>query len=293
MTGIVILNYNHFNDVAALVRRIEPFSAVDRIVVVDNASTDGSGAGLLSLQSPKTAVLMEKQNGGYAKGNNAGLRYLAREAECDMLFVANPDVIFTNEAVEQVVAALKAHPEYGAMAPQMLTCDGEIVPMRGTHHITYGETLLSALISESLVQSRYLEYHPLNTKGILDQRMVWGCFFALSREAAEKCGYLDEHTFLYREEEILGRRLMNAGYRLGFLGNCSFVHNHVYCAETTAFKMRSLKICQASELYFWKTYEGLGPIRFGLLWLMQRVSRPLHRLKFTFSASLKQKGAAV
>ena len=93
--GIVILNYKDFHTVIKLINLIKNYNALDKIVVVDNLSPDDSFDKLKSLKSDKVDVIQSKRNGGYSYGNNFGAFYLIEQYRIDILFIANPDVIFT------------------------------------------------------------------------------------------------------------------------------------------------------------------------------------------------------
>ena len=85
-TGIVVLNYNDAIETVKFVNDINSYNIVDKIVVVDNGSTDNSLVELKKLVNVKLIVL--RDNRGYAAGNNAGLKYLY-EQNYDNYIIAN------------------------------------------------------------------------------------------------------------------------------------------------------------------------------------------------------------
>ena len=74
--GIVILNYNDWENSSRLVEELETFPLFSYIVIVDNASTDDSLSHLSALQNERVKLLCAKENQGYGAGNNLGLRFL-------------------------------------------------------------------------------------------------------------------------------------------------------------------------------------------------------------------------
>lgn len=127
-TGLVVLNYNDAERTIKLVRRAAEMPVLDAICVTDNASTDDSVPAIRQAFSgvEQVFLLESPSNGGYAAGNNLGLRYLAEEQNCDILLIANPDVIFTKESIDEICHAFERYPEYGALGPVMRNADGTI-----------------------------------------------------------------------------------------------------------------------------------------------------------------------
>ena len=112
----VILNYNDAGTVENLVRRIKDYRCVDRIVVVDNASTDDSWQRLQELAASagnKVTVIHAEKNGGYGAGNNLGIRYAVERNKATHVLIANPDVFFTESCVLRLARIFQKHPEAG------------------------------------------------------------------------------------------------------------------------------------------------------------------------------------
>ena len=79
--GLIVLNYNDFNTTEKLLNAIKNYDALDKIVVVDNKSPDGSFEKLLKFQSDKISVIQSPKNGGYSYGNNFGTKYLLSNSQ--------------------------------------------------------------------------------------------------------------------------------------------------------------------------------------------------------------------
>ena len=108
-TAAVVVNYNDSETTLAQIRRIRDYAALDRIIVVDNASTDRSLAALRAVAGGKVTVLAAKRNGGYGAGNNLGIRYAAARGFTYAL-IANPDAEFTEDCLRGLVSALEKNP---------------------------------------------------------------------------------------------------------------------------------------------------------------------------------------
>ena len=91
--GIVILNYNDAGTVLKLHEKIKDYRVIRHIIIVDNFSTDNSYDVLRSLEKGKTVVLRSNKNGGYAYGNNIGVKWLINNTDTDIICIANPDIV--------------------------------------------------------------------------------------------------------------------------------------------------------------------------------------------------------
>ena len=109
--GIVILNYNTPSLTYDIVKKCVNYSAINEIVVVDNYSSDDCKNKLLmslsKLDSHKLNIILNKNNSGYAVGNNIGLKKLS-ELGCDICIVSNPDVSFSNDLIQKEIKYLWA-----------------------------------------------------------------------------------------------------------------------------------------------------------------------------------------
>ena len=108
-TACVILNYNSASETGKLVNAIQNYKNIDYIVVVDNNSTDKSSKLLASTNrwNDKVYFLQSETNLGYAGGNNYGANFAVNELDADYVIIANPDVMFGNEYVVDVLRIMK------------------------------------------------------------------------------------------------------------------------------------------------------------------------------------------
>lgn len=112
----VVLNWCNEPDTVACVQSLlAQRPAVPGILIVDNASPDGSGD-RLAARFPELSFLQTGTNGGYSAGNNAGIAWaLARGAR--WVLVLNNDTVCEPTMVANLLAAAGRHPDAGALAP--------------------------------------------------------------------------------------------------------------------------------------------------------------------------------
>ena len=105
-TGIVILNYNDFETTKEILDRIKEFNILDKVILVDNNSTDDSYNKLKKYESNKIVVINSGVNKGYSYGNNIGVKALINE-NIDNIIISNPDIIFQEEDIIKLINRLE------------------------------------------------------------------------------------------------------------------------------------------------------------------------------------------
>jgi len=97
-----------------------------------------------------------------------------------------------------------------------------------------------------------------------------GSFFVIKMEPFKQIGYFDENTFLYYEEVILAKKLMNAGYKQAVDFESFFIHNHEERNRPTiSYRIRHSKYLLLSRVYYNLTYnKPFGPFVAVLLYIL-------------------------
>jgi GT2 family glycosyltransferase len=183
------------------------------VLVIDNASTDNTAA-LVRAIFPNAEILRLEENLGYAGGNNAAMRYaLAQGAEA--LLLLNNDTRLAADALEQLMAALDAHPQAAAVGPMVYTWDSwEIISSAGGtidwHHAD-AVNLGAGVRDQGQFGARAVDC--LN-----------GCALLVRAAAAAQVGLLDERYFMYWEETDWCARMAHAGWTLWFEPSARIQH---------------------------------------------------------------------
>lgn len=188
--------------------------------VVDNASTDGSAA--LVRDAHPWAHLLEGANVGFGSAVNR----VAQRTSTPWLAAANADVELTEGALAALVAAGRAHPEAGAVAPRLVGADGEV-----QHSVHPFPTLpLTLAFNLGLAQAIPALGDRLTIEGRWDPtraRMVdWalGAFLLVHREAWAQVQGFDERQWMYAEDLDLAWRLREAGWRTWYEPSAAVRH---------------------------------------------------------------------
>ena len=175
MIGCVVLNYNDAVTTIDFVERVKIMDSIDLIVVIDNCSTDDSYIQLKMLESNKVHVIKSEKNGGYGYGNNVGIDYL--KDKVDYIMIANPDVIFEEHVVSNLVSSFDK--DTAIVAPLTLQPDGKRqqpeawkVPTVRDYFL-FSSKILNKKLRPMWYPKEYLSH------GIVEVDCVQGCFFMI------------------------------------------------------------------------------------------------------------------
>lgn len=218
---LVVLNYNDARTTTKYIKHIKRFSAIQKIIVVDNCSSDNSYAQLLPLVSDKIDVIKSKKNGGYAYGNNYGIRYAIEKYNPKICFVSNPDVLFDNITIIKMQNYLEKNNDVAIVAPV----------------VNQGYNVWNLPQFMGVIESLFLLWHNIHKLLIKEKILhssdeavkvgsVEGSFFAISTMAYKLIDGFDERTFLYYEENIIAKKINNHGLDIIALKNCRYDHFH-------------------------------------------------------------------
>lgn len=256
MLCVVVLNYNDVDTTCNFVQQIVSYDEIDKIIIVDNASTDNSYHGLKMLESVKVDVLKTDKNGGYGYGNNFGIRYAYNMYHATHIIVSNPDVEVSEETIKHCRETLDKK-KCALVAPMMRNQDYSInykcvwkVPSRNQYR------LFSTLFLGRLFSGFYYSKDELDEKHIEKKvGCVAGSFFMVDAEKMIRFGMFDENIFLYCEETVLGLKFQKTGFDVMVLLDDYFVHHHsVSINKSIMSKVSQRKITWKSRLYVLKNY---------------------------------------
>jgi N-acetylglucosaminyl-diphospho-decaprenol L-rhamnosyltransferase len=223
---VIIVNFNGGEHLSVcLDRAAEDLAQVGwEAVVVDNASTDGSGASIEG--RPRVRLVQNGKNRGFG----AAVNQAARLTTSRLLWVLNPDCRVTPGAFAQLAATLERHPDCAVAAPQLHNSDGSVqASARGDPNAWTGlfgrHGLLTRVFPRSRMARRNLPAEDLagaNLESAVD--WVMGASMLIRRGPFDEVGGFDERYFLYWEDADLCRRLRARGYAIRYVPAARVVH---------------------------------------------------------------------
>jgi GT2 family glycosyltransferase len=214
--SIIITNYNGQTELDRCLRSLQQHTDPNdtEIIVVDNASTDGS---LEYVQKNFPGVIMLQNSGNYGFGyaNNVG----ACQATGQYLAFLNPDTEVTAGCLEKLIAALEANPEVGMVTPKvLLQSDPERINACGHQvHLT------------GIVQCRGMGAPKEAFASQEEVAAVSGAAFVIRCELFRRLQGFDAPFFLYIEDTDLSWRTWLAGYRCLYIPEAIVYHDYRLC----------------------------------------------------------------
>ncbi len=248
--GMIILNYNDYETTEKYLKEIKNYKVLDRIIVVDNKSTDSSYEKLQKYNSYKIKVIETKKNNGYAYGNNVGIRAL--DDDIDYVIISNPDITVSEKTISRLKKDLDTNSDISVIAPVIHELD---YIKRGWRLPKYKDELLSNINYFHKKAEANLKYDDSKYKGnITKVDVVSGCFFMVRKEVLNLIGNFDEGTFLYYEENIMGHKLNTIGKKTFIDNDAHITHNLSVSVDKSFNSINKYKILKNSQKYYVKYF---------------------------------------
>lgn len=273
---IVIVNWNSGGQLCACLNSVaetRPRSVeLRRVVVVDNASTDGSARDLSASSLP--LILVENgENRGFAAACNQG----ARGTDSRYLLFLNPDTVLLPGSISQPVAFLEAprSRDVGICGIQLVDEHGVVA--RSCSRFPTTTMFLSKMFGLDAVLPPEIARQPMTewdhrTDRDVDQ--VIGAFFMVRRDLFESLGGFDERFFVYFEEVDFSLRAATRGFRTRYLSAVRAVHRGGGCSSQARARRLAYSILSRCEY----ARKNLGGPSFAVLVAATLVVEPLARL---------------
>jgi len=222
--SIIVVTWNVRPLLQGCLESLRPLTRGDaaEIIVVDNASTDGTVAWLRAAW-PTVRLVASPTNLGFGRGNNAGLA----RARGAWLLLLNPDTIVLPGAVEALVGFLATHPRAGLAAPRLVYGDGRLqrnaFRFPGLGQVFLDLFPLHPRLLESPLNGRYAqEYRPAGRPFPIDHPL--GAAMLVRRAVYATVGGFDEGFFMYAEEVDWCKRIHAAGWEIWQVPAARIVH---------------------------------------------------------------------
>ncbi|MDQ2089669.1 glycosyltransferase family 2 protein [Marimonas arenosa] len=253
--SVIIVNWNTCDLLHNCVRSVKAqTSAVHEIIVIDNASSDGS-AEMVRREFPDVILIANTGNRGFAAANNQGLEIARGES----VLLLNPDTVVLDHAIDTMLDWLEIHRDVGCVGCQVLegpdvvqkTCFADPSPL----NLAIIELGLLRLARYARVLGRpwYMDWDRESTR---DVDVVSGMFMLVPRMVLQEVGPLDEGFFVYAEEADWCRRIRKVGWRCVFATEAQIIHLDGGSKSTAQIRSRMYVQLQKSHLYYVRKHYG-------------------------------------
>jgi GT2 family glycosyltransferase len=232
----------------AAIERTHPAGIEREILVLDNASDDGSAAAVRELGSGIRLIALERRTG---KAENDST--LMGEAQGKYCLLLNEDSELQAGAAEALVGALEADPRAAAATAQLLDSGGNPVPS-AWRFPGVGTAAIGALF----LHRRFT----VQSVGAETRRVDWAQSSALlvRREAAEEVGYMDPDFFVYYDECDFAKRLADAGWHSLFVPAAEAVHHDQLSTDLAKGLPRIVEFHRNRNLYMRKHHGSVAAL---------------------------------
>lgn len=277
--GFVILHYMAYEMTCECVDLLlDNFKDNDiHIAIVDNASSNGSGAKLAEKYEGQScvSVILSKENLGFAKGNNIGYSYLKENFDCDFMIVMNNDVLIRDKSFLDKIPDIYERTEFAVLGPDIIN------PVSKKHQspvrlVGYTDAQVKYEINKwekylKLIKIYYLRHYifgwikrflPKRTVNTIDYNtdyvdsVLQGACFVFSNNFIKRRQYaFNPSTFLYFEEDILQLECRQSGLKMVFCPQLCVEHledistNAVFNSNYKKDKMKIPEMIKSMKVF--------------------------------------------
>ena len=221
--SVIIVNWNTREHLAQCLRSLEhnvrmPALPTAEVLVVDNASTDGS-VEMVQQQFPWARLIENSTNVGFARANNRAIQ----ESQGRYVVLLNSDTEVHSGALETMIEFLEEHSMVAACGPRLLNADGSLQP--SCHPVlTPGREFWRLMFLDRIWRRATYAQHRWDPATPRRVEVIKGACLLLRRKALDQVGLLDEQYFMYTEEMDLCYRMMQAGWELWWVPQAVVAH---------------------------------------------------------------------
>ncbi|HHV83196.1 MAG TPA: glycosyltransferase family 2 protein [Tepidanaerobacter syntrophicus] len=276
LVDIIVVNWNSRDQLQECLRSIELSTKkeenIGRIVIVDNASVDGSANDLQNFNLPLT-IIRNKVNRGFAVACNQG----AAGSEADYLLFLNPDVQLFENSLSAPIAFME-RPEnqhIGIVGIQLVDEEGCV--RRTCARFPTSRQFFAKMLGLDRLFPRVFPSHFMvewDHKNSREVDQVIGAFFLVRRNLFEMLGGFDERFFVYFEEVDFSLRARQLGYSSFYLTEAQAYHKGGGSSEQ--IKARRLFYSLRSRILY--GYKHFSWIAATMLMLGTIIVEPLSRI---------------
>jgi len=283
--SVIIVSWNargYLRDCLASIRETGG-GLVKEVIVVDNASTDGS-PDMVAEQFSETTLIRSGENLGFARGNNLGIK----RASGTILALINSDVVVHPGCFQKLAAFLDSNPKVALAGPKVIGRDGRPQLTCGRLPTVWNTVCQFLALGRIFPRWRWFdgfEMRHWDPDRPANVEVLSGCFWLARGEAVKEVGGLDERFFFYAEDVDWCKRFGDAGWKIAFAPEATATHFGGGSSGNAPLRY-SIEILRANLLYWKKHHGSLGRGAYYVLALTW------HSLRFAVRALLKLVGMA-
>ncbi len=250
---VTIVSYNSLSFLKKCLSSISSSQPVVKyeIIVVDNASTDGTGE-FVKKNYPEIILIPNNRNVGFAAANNRAI-----EKSCSKyVLLINSDCMVYKKSLDSLVKFMEKNPEVGIAGPKIVNSDGSIQFSCRRFPSVFNaaaHTILTDIFPHNPFSKKY-KLTGIRRDSPLKVDWVSGSCMIIRRKALEDTGVLDENYFMYVEDLDICYRMWQKNWEVYYCPEAKIMH---YIAGSSGSgKIKASFRMQKSVFYFfWKNYR--------------------------------------
>lgn len=272
--SILIVNWNGKallkSCLESLVRESSGLDA--EIIVVDNGSSDGSPE-MVREHFKEVKLIRNRENVGFARGNNIGLRECYGEWVC----LVNSDVEVKTGSIRSMVSHMREHPEVGMMGPKVMNLASGIQPNYREFPSLWNFFCRALALDKFFPASRifggtFMDY--FDGAGMRTVDVIAGTFWLLRRKALDEAGWLDEDFFMYGEDLDLCKRFKKSGWEIVYFPEAEIMHHDGGSSQNDPVRF-FIEQQRSNWLYWKKHHHPISGAGFLLILLLHQMLRTI------------------
>tara|TARA_B110000467_G_scaffold55832_1_gene51182 strand:+ start:7006 stop:9000 length:1995 start_codon:yes stop_codon:yes gene_type:complete len=287
--SIILLNYNSYSQtIDCTYSYLKQKDVFLSILIIDNCSTDNSFKKLTNefSQSKNISVLKSDYNGGYAYGNNFGVK-VAEKGNPDYIILSNPDIFIFDRYLLFKLSDIYAELDSPAFIAPTMKINGEVSPMSAWSIPSFKDDILdNSRLFKFFLQNK-LSYEFQNEISAHKVSCLPGSFIFSTIDVIKKMGYLDEKTFLYCEERIVASKILNLGLNNFLIPQLFYTHMVSQSISSVMDLSKQRFHLINSRMYFHNKYNGIPELVTRLLYFLNLLFKFESIMILTFKESLK------
>ncbi|MDP2209680.1 MAG: glycosyltransferase family 2 protein [Bacteroidota bacterium] len=288
--SVIIINYNTRELLRESLRSVVNCTLTKEIIVVDNASTDGS-VDMVREEFPEVKLLVNTKNERFAKPNNMAMKI----AKGRYYFLLNSDATISPDTLDLLIKYMEIHSDVGVCAPQLIYPDGSIQPScRG--FITLWTHFCDMLILDRIFPKSKIfaksEMTYFDHRTIKNVDHVMAAAILIRREAIIDVGLFDENLSINYNDLDLSYRIRQKGWEIVFYPEAQVIHHHSKTTKMMNSQFELFLELYSNVFYYFKKNFGkwsvvyykllmlVGFIPRTVYWLIRSIITPTQEVKY-------------
>lgn len=248
--SVIIVNYNTLeltkNTIESVFKKTEGLNY--EVILVDNASTDGSVEYFENNYKEKIIFIQNRENLGFGKANNKGIEI----AKGKYIFLLNSDTLLINNAIKILFDFMEQNIECGVCGGNLYDRDNKPVHSFKKELVNiYSDFDFIKNFILKFIYKKRMDFNYTNKN--IEVGYITGADMFIRKKILEKVGIFDSDFFMYFEETELTARIKSSGKKIISVPQAKIIHLE---GKSTQFKERKFRMFTESKYkYFYKVFS--------------------------------------